>query len=332
MRPILLALALVLALTAPARAEERGVLAATTTVQGLQDGYVPVTLDRDLILDLTFGKGNTRANGTGGFLLRREGSGESVPGIVGDVVAKDGSVYIQQIVDGADPKAYKLPAGDYRLYLFARDEGSRVTLSLPGLSGEQTFTPLYATPVRSGALPRRDVDAQANLSIWGAGEEMRSEGMVVVVAGVIAFNSVFQRAELCMYAPGSDAGALDAYTPGCPKGESYAYSNVVRADGTTVWFPFLVIASWSRFGVKAGTWGLGANAESISPGAGSVAAAAWMDFDGPRIPGAELPRPPAPAPAAVPPAKAKPKAKAKPAKRCSKKRKRTKRCRGKRRR
>ena len=280
-----------LAWLAPAAHAQRGELAGATTIQGSVAGYVPVTLERDLVLELSGSHPNTSATSVGqaGLLLRKEGKGEAVPGLAGLTAQKDGKLELTPLTSTAGHE-YRLPRGDYRLYLLRGKDDGRATLRLPALEGSRTFTPLFSTPIISESLPRMDAGA-TNHAVFGATHDLGSEGMISSLVGVTAGDPAYQRVELCTYQPGTNAAASGAFGPGCPEGESRVFDGRVEPSGTSVLFPAPIVASQTRFGVPPGSWGLGGNVTAAAAGMEAFAAGVWMSFDGTPIPGAQLPDP-----------------------------------------
>ena len=281
----------VLTCVAPAAYAQRGELAGATTIQGPAAGYVPVTLERDLVLELSGSHPNTSASSVGqaGLLLRREGKGDAVPGIAGLTAQKDGKLELTPLTPTPGHE-YRLPRGDYRLYLLRGKDDGRATLRLPALEGSRTFTPLFSTPIISEPLPRMDAGA-TNHAVFGATHDLGSEGMISSLVGVTAGDAAYQRVELCTYQPGTNAAANGAFGPGCPEGESRVFDGRAEANGTSILFPAPIVASQTRFGVPPGSWGLGGNVTAAAAGMEAFAAGVWMSFDGPPIPGARLPQP-----------------------------------------
>jgi hypothetical protein len=270
-----LALLTLLALLTPAAAVAKKptpALAGTTVVSGSKAAGMLVRLDRPTLIrdPLTneAGRGDVTVTGDGqfaGIALRAANAGPTpltvVVGRLPQAMALKTRTFVLPL-EGlpASANEYRLPAGDYWLYLLPGSGKTSVTLRLPELPGTARLTPDRRVPYQF-ADPKPSISQTTPLTVHTTGSESTTDRPSMTFFATFARYSshVASQFHFCEYLgrPSSPA----PYLPGCPSPTTeHEYTPFTISRETLD--PSTVLVYGGHYGRPAGTYGDGVSITS----------------------------------------------------------------------
>jgi hypothetical protein len=210
------------------------VLAGTVVLSGRTTGYVNVRLPAPAGLDNPAAgrSGATFAGGgrhVGFFLMDDRPNGVRLLG--GHAEGSRLTAYMHPLQGLADGPTFRLPAGNYRLYLLADGAPATVTLRLKGLGGRVALTPSRRVPseLRSPAATVAP-PVGANVAYGGAEGTLPGRGVAFDFLRTVNTQFTASNTQLCFYTEKPPAAPL-AYAPGCPRALFASTLTVVSPGG-----------------------------------------------------------------------------------------------------
>lgn len=266
-----------------AKAPARAALARITSISGSGTGYVRVRLARPATLEQPWGSNRepvkVRAAGAfTGFALIEEVPGFDGVTLVGGRFTSGLPAYVigdgGRLSESAD--GFRIPPGNYRLYLVTDQRSARVTLELGGLTGKTSLSP--TTRVGSEIVsPVPSVDAAGRREVFWAGEEVRLDGPGLGFDVLWHTQPVHVDTEywFCSYQEVPEGPA--PYAPGCPSTSDRA---IVHLGYGEVWLePSGGLIAGLGTPLPEGTYGWGASYVAAQPITDSRYTQVWIAFD-----------------------------------------------------
>jgi hypothetical protein len=255
-----------------AAAPARVALAGTTVISGTRTASIAVRLPRPAtIKDPLFADGAagdlsiTTSGRFAGFVLVQERPGAAEQAVVVGGNVPDGAGRLNFVypasgfIGGA---AWRLPAGDYRLYLVT-ERAARLTLRLHGLTGTARLAP--KTAARATLLfPEASLDSEPARATYAVGADTKLTGSralffsTMYVGYAAHVDTVYSN---CFYY-GKPSGP-SPYLPGCPSPEERVITPVsLPPDGGSAARHLLLN---SNLPLEAGAYGAGTSFVSATP-------------------------------------------------------------------
>jgi hypothetical protein len=301
--------------------------AGTTVIEGDRTGFAFVRLPQPVEVPMSedeWGLG-VELSGSGrfyGFALREESPSRDERVMVygthgdGDGFQMDRAFPEGPPAPGDEEKGvFTLPAGLYRLYVFADGAPVRAEIGFPGLDGTATFAPEVPVPHVLMDLPRVNSAGPVLYTFAGA-STLRTEGLAAVRMHVQSDSQVTEYETLCMYGPGDEYDETTAFGPGCGD-PVWAAEDVVFTIPPWMYVP-PDHDEWGWEAVEAraepGEWAVGGTIRTVQGSGTNEMFGIWIDYEpapgtplperpaDPAPPPPEPPPPPPAAPAAAPPA------------------------------
>lgn len=267
---------------AHAKAPSRPTLARLTTISGATSGYAVVRLARSATLEQPWGSPRepVRIRGAGfvGFALVEEVPSFDGVTLIGGRFSSLLPPYVIGMGErlGDSSEGFRIPAGDYRLYLITERRNAQVTLALGGLEGRRFLSPnrRVATEVVS---PTPYLAATGRREVFSAGEAVRLGGRGLLFDVVWHLQPVHLHTEywFCSYAEYPEGPV--PYAPGCP---STSNRIIMTTGDSDVWLRPTggsVAGLWAP--LPKGTYGSGASYLAGQPITASGYTAAWVALE-----------------------------------------------------
>jgi hypothetical protein len=193
-------------------------LAGTTVVEGSGDFFVDVHLSQAIRLQDVYKNQPEFATALPYVRVELRRFHASPPAFGPDTLAMEQfSTGRRQLHSGVSwSNSGRMPAGDYRMYLFAEGD-ARVTIHVADLAGARRFRPdRKATGAEVSIL--KPLAMPPGVSAFGGSGDLRTKGNMFFF-GLFGGTEdhTADRSEFCTY-EGGDEGAVSPYAPGCPQG------------------------------------------------------------------------------------------------------------------
>lgn len=266
----------------------RVILGATNVLTGNQTGAISVTLPRPAtIADPDFRENDLEVRGKGrfvGFALFQDEPGDRQVGLFGGRPPLKSRIPPVLLPHGLDSSksVWRLPAGDYTLYLLADGHKATVSVKLHGLSGTRRLEP--SDPVQySVASPKPDYTSSVapgeprNLYSAGADRELGGTGYVFDALWELHEAHAATEFMTCLY-EGKPEGPAP-YAPGCPNpsnNDRFIYDSTAIA-------PQADQGGWAFYGggilSPGGRYGMGGSITSAAAVYEAGYVAVWLTLD-----------------------------------------------------
>jgi hypothetical protein len=280
-------LATVAAAPPTSAAESRVDLAGITVLEGSQTAVIPVRLDREaeLLNPAYFPGQGVIASGDSplvGFALVSDQPDPDqvlVGGLLPWKVSQPRAQTVVIPLTGVDfGDRFRIPAGDYRLYLITDGAPARVTLEFGGLPGETVLRPQQPVPYALKMPESRSITTPAgeNFHVSGDHADLQSNGLVFSSDFTIYTSYFSSRSETCFY----DRPTTDAdFGPQCLPdgfGSSFTFTDLTSLTGRQGRFSYGGYPGLSR-----GTYGVGQNQQDVAEVEEFSTLTLWLSYEQP---------------------------------------------------